>query len=80
MLLHLGSVLRDAIELSFPMAKRAHGVVLQENERGVVDWDKLIYIERVRGRNAKQVFTGSSMVKPNDSTGKSFICKLCQHV
>ena len=63
MLLHPVSVLQDAIELSFPMAKRAHGVVLQEIERVVRDWDKLDDIERDKGHNAQRVFPGSSIVK-----------------
>ena len=76
MLLHGGSVLQDAIELSFPTAKRAHGVVLQEIEKGVLDWDKMDEIERVRSRNAQRIIASSSGSKSNDTTEKVFICKL----
>ena len=33
MLKHFTSVLQDAIELSFPTARRAHGVVLKQLEK-----------------------------------------------
>ena len=84
MLLHCGSVLQDAIELSLPTAKRAHGVLPQEIEKGVLNWDKLEDIERVRGRNAQHILASSSVVKANDVTDKVFICKLynkgtCKH-
>ena len=84
MLLHSGSVLQDAIELSFPTAKRAHGVVLQEIEKGVLNWDKLEDIERVRGRNAQRILASSSVINSNDVTDKVFIFKLhnkgtCKH-
>ena len=84
MLLHCGSVLQDAIELSFLTAKRTHGVVLQEIEKVVLNWDKLEDNERIRGRNAQSILTSSSVVKPNDVTDKVFICKLynkgtCKH-
>ena len=84
MLLHCGSVIQDAIELSFPTAKRAHGVVLQEIEKGVLNWDKFNEIERVRGRNAQRILASSSVAKSNDITDKVFICKLynkgtCKH-
>ena len=70
MLLHGGSVLQDAIELSFPTAKRAHGVVLQEIEKGVLNWDKLDEIERVKSQNAQRILASSSGIKPNDITEK----------
>ena len=76
MLLHCGSVLQDAIELSFPTGKRAHGVVLQEMEKGVLNWDRLDEIERVRGRNAQRILASSSVAKSNDITEKVSICKL----
>ena len=76
MLLHCSNVLRDVIELSFSTAKRAHGVVLQEIEKGALDWDKLDDIEKVRGRNAQHILASSSVVKPNNGTHKVFICKL----
>ena len=67
-----GSVIQDAMQLLLPMAKRAHGMELQDIEQ-VLDWDKLDDIERARGRNAQQGFAGSSIFKPNDSTDKVFI-------
>ena len=70
MLLHGGSVLQDAFELSFPTAKRAHGVVLQEIEKGVLNWDKMDEIERVRSPNAQHTLPSSSGSKSNDTTEK----------
>ena len=71
MLLHCASVVQDAIELSFPTAKRAHRVVLQEIEKGVLNRDKL---EDMRGQNAQHTLASSSVVKANDVTDKVFIC------
>ena len=34
MMKHFVSIMQDAIELSFATAKRAHGIVLQEMEKG----------------------------------------------
>ena len=42
MMKHFVSIKQDAIELSFATAKRAHGIVLQEIEKGSVDWLKPI--------------------------------------
>ena len=38
MLKHFISAMQDAIELSFPTVRRAHGFILQEMERGNVNW------------------------------------------
>ena len=38
MLKHFVSLIQDCIELSFQTARRAHGMILQEMEKGSVDW------------------------------------------
>ena len=48
MMKYFVSIMQDAIELSFATAKRAHGIVLQEMEKGSVDWQKLGKIELIR--------------------------------
>ena len=76
MLKHFTSVLQDAIELSFPAAKRAHGVVLQEIEKGKIDWNQLDQIEKIRSRNAQKVIGNPNPQKMSEFSEKTFICKL----
>ena len=76
MLKHFTSVLQDAIELFFPTAKRAHGVVLQEIKKGKIDWNQLDQIEKIRSRNAQRVIGNPNPSKLSEFAEKHFICKL----
>ena len=52
MLKHFVSLMQDCIELSFPTTRRAHGMILQEMEKGNVDWTQTDKIEKIRSRNS----------------------------
>ena len=55
MLRHFVSCMQDAIELSFPTAKRAHVFVLQDMEKGTIDWHNWEKIDRIRSRNTQRI-------------------------
>ena len=82
-LIHFVSMMQDSIELSFATAKRAHGLILQEMERGTVDWSQVEKIEKIRGRNTQRIWQTASNSSPVD-TEKTMLCKLynkgtCRH-
>ena len=69
--------MQDAIELSFATAKRAHGRVLQEMEKGSVDWQKLGKIELIRSRNTQRLVPNTVNGRAGaDSSVKVVPCKL----
>ena len=53
MLKHFISAMQDAIELSFPTVRRAHGFILQEMERGNVNWLQLEKVEKLEVETPK---------------------------
>ena len=75
MLKHFISAMQDAIELSFPTVRRAHGFILQEMERGNVNWLQPEKVEKIRSRNTQRV-----VQIPNgraaESSEKTMLCKL----
>ena len=75
MLRHFVSVIQDSIELSFATAQCAHGLILQEMERGTVDWSQVEKIEKIRGRNTQRIWQTASNSSPVD-TDKTMLCKL----
>ena len=48
MLYYLTLLMQDAVELSSSTARRAHAAVLQEVEKGRVDWSKMEQIEKIK--------------------------------
>ena len=48
MLQYQSNLMQDALELSWPTAKRAHAAVLTEVERGQVTWRDQIGIDRIQ--------------------------------
>ena len=65
MLEYYALLMQDAAELNFPTVKRAHAAVLQEIERGKVNWDQLDLIENKK----KYAYTETS-----SKYGKWFYC------
>ena len=83
MLKHFVSMMQDSIELSFSTAKRAHGLILQEMEKGNVDWANVEKIEKIRGRNTQRVWQPENNSSPAFAE-KTMLCKLynkgtCRH-
>ena len=76
MLRHFVSIMQDSIELSFPTAKRAHGLILQEIEKGNVDWSQSEKIEKIRSRNTQRVWQQNPSSKVYGDNDKSMVCKL----
>ena len=67
--------MQDSIKLSFASAKRAHGLILQEMERGNVDWSQVENIEKIRVRNTQTIWqtaNNSSLI----DTENTMLCKL----
>ena len=54
MLKHLLVLMQDAIELSFPAVRRAHGFMLQEMERGNVTWLQPEKVEKIGVETLKE--------------------------
>ena len=50
MLSYQGNLMQDALELNWSTAKRAHAAVLMEIERGQVNWQDQVGIDRIRQR------------------------------
>ena len=73
MLKHFISAMQDAIELSFPTVRRAHGLILQEMERGNVNWLQPEKVEKIRSRNTQRV-----VQVPNGRVGANYITR--EHV
>ena len=48
MLYYLTLLMQDAVELSSSTARRAHAAVLQEVEKGRVDWSEMEQIEKIK--------------------------------
>ena len=72
---HFISAMQDAIELSFPTVRRAHGFILQEMERGNVNWLQPEKVEKIRSRNTQrvvQIHNGRAA----ESSEKTMLCKL----
>ena len=44
------NLVQDAIELNWSTAKRAHGAVLTEMERGHTSWENQVGVDRIRLR------------------------------
>ena len=49
-------LMQDAIELSTSTARRAHAAVLQEMERGKVNWIDLEAIKNIKNRHTQRIF------------------------
>ena len=77
MLKYFISIAQDAIEVSFPTARRAHGILLQEIEKGVCTWKDFDLVEKIRSRNTQRFASPVGNVKQNpEVVDKNFICKL----
>ena len=78
MLKHFVSCMQDAIELSFATAKRAHACVLQEMEKGIIDWQDSEKIDKIRNRNTQRILALPSQKGQVESAGaeKTMLCKL----
>ena len=78
MLRHFVSCMQDAIELSFPTAKRAHACVLQEMEKGTINWHNWEKIDRTRNRNTQCILALPSQKSQAESASadKTMLCKL----
>ena len=48
MLQYLTYLMQDAIELSLNTARKAHTVVLQDMEKGKINWEQLNLVEQVK--------------------------------
>ena len=68
--------MQDCIELSFPTARRAHGMILQEMEKGNVDWTQTEKIEKIRSRNTQRVWQTNVVRTQGESGDKVMLCKL----
>ena len=55
MLHYLTFLMQDAIELSMNTARKAHAAVLQDMERGKLDWSKPELVEKVKNRNTQRL-------------------------
>ena len=76
MLKHFVSLMQDCIELSFPTARHAHGMILQEMEKGNVDWTQTEKIEKIRSRNTQGVWQANAIRTQGESSDKVMLCKL----
>ena len=72
MLAYQGNLMQDALELSWPTAKRAHAAVLTEIERGQASWEDHSTIDRIRQRFTQRVLKGTQSVSTDEQTR---ICK-----
>ena len=75
---HFVSCMQDATELSFPTAKCVHACVLQEMEKGTIDWQDSEKIDRIRNRNTQCILALPSQKGQVESAGadKTMLCKL----
>ena len=48
MLQYYAFLMQDAVELNFPTVKRAHAAVLQEIEKGKLNWEQSEEIEKTK--------------------------------
>ena len=77
MLKYFISIAQDAIEVSYPTARRAHGILLQETEKGVCTWKDFDLVEKIRSRNTQRFASPVGNVKPTPEViDKNLICKL----
>ena len=74
MLYYLTLLLQDAVELSSGTARRAHAAVLQEVEKGRVDWSRLDLIEKIKNRYTQRMVQQS---KPSSVSGIQM--QVCSH-
>ena len=74
MMIYFTFLMQDAIELSASTARKAHAAVLQELERGKVDWENLEAIEKIKNRHTQII------VQVNKGTsGPGIQTQCCQH-
>ena len=77
MLKHFISIAQDAIKVSYPTARRAHGILLQEIEKGVCTWKDLDLVKKIRSRNTQKFASPVGNGKQtSEATEKNLICKL----
>ena len=79
MLRHFVSSMQDSIELSFATAKHAHGLILQEMEKGSLTWLQAEKIDKIRGRNTQRLVPSgpnANAKMSNEGTEKTMLCKL----
>ena len=77
MLKYFISIAQDAIEVSYPTARRAHGILLQEIEKGVCTWKDFDLVEKIHSRNTQRFASPVGNVKQTpEVVDKNFICKL----
>ena len=74
MLYYLTLLMQDAVELSSSTARQAHAAVLQEVEKGRVDWSRLDLIEQIKNHYTQRMVQQS---KPN--TASSIQTQVCSH-
>ena len=55
MLQYYALLIQDVVELNFLTVKRAHAAVLQEIEKGKLNWDKLEEIEKTKNRYTQRL-------------------------
>ena len=72
MLQYQSNLMQDALELSWPTAKRAHAAVLTEVERGQVTWKDQIGIDRIRQRFTQRVLKAEG---PSAVEEQTRVCK-----
>ena len=65
--------MQDAVELNFPTVKRAHAAVLQEIEKGKLNWDQLEAIEKTKNRYTQRLLQ-------NQRVGNSAKVQSCIHL
>ena len=79
MLKYFVSAMQDSIELSFVTTKRAHGLILQEMEKGSLTWLQADKIEKIRSRNTQRMVPNGSNANvkgQNEGAEKTMLCKL----
>ena len=77
MLKHFVSLMQDCIEFSFPTVRHAHGMILQEMEKGNIDWTQTEKIEKkIRSYNTLRVWQSNGVRTQNESGDKVMLCKL----
>ena len=77
MLKYFTSIEQDAIEVSYPTARRAHGILLQEIEKSVSTWKDFDLVEKFRSRSTQRFASPVGNVKQTPEVeDKNLICKL----
>ena len=70
---YLGRLIQSSLDSSFEIVRGAHAVVLQEMERGVVSWENIEEVEKIRLLYTNKVAANSESSK-STSENKRVVC------